>query len=941
VARVDPNDKVVPLDARVVSGRLPNGLTYYVMPHRKPEKRAYLRLVVNAGSVLEDDDQQGLAHFVEHMGFNGTRRFPKHEITNFVEKAGMSFGAHLNAFTGFDDTTYVLKVPTDDAALLQRSFEVLRDWAGDVSFDPAEIERERAVVLEERRRGRGAGRRLFEKSMPALYGNSLYARRLPIGQPDVIAKALPATIRRFYKDWYRPDLMAVIAVGDFEPAQIVATIEREFASLASPSPARQRPTVAVPSQGEALISIEADAEMPRTTVAVGSVVPNRSGKYESDFRRRIGERLFHMMLNDRLAEIRRQPDAPFLAAGSSTSSLTRAADAFWLSGSAKDGAGQVERATSALLQELVRVERHGFTETELARVKTALLRYARQAVLERDKRDGGAYAGALSRHFLEDEAVPGEETYLALAERFVPTFTPAELAQVARSFIGGGRPVVIINGPDAAKLPTPAAVTALVSGAASTAVTAYDDGAARGPLLATEPSPGKVVESKSIADIGVTEWRLANGVRVVVKPTTFNNAQVMLRAFSPGGSSLVKDNDFDEARMAPGIAWAAGIGPFDRTALDKYFRGSMLSIDTDVDELEETVSASGTPEVLTAMFELVHLAFTGVREDEDSFRAWQQRVSEGVRNRRLSPVAAFNEDFALYLTRNHFRRRPATPETIAAIDRKRAVEIYRERFGDAGDFTFVIVGNVELGKLQPLVETYLGSLPSKQRKETFRDVGIDGVVGPAEKVVKRGIEPKSQVRLLFRGPAKFSEEADDDLRMLGHALSIRLREVLREELGGVYGVSASGGISRRPRQRYSFRVEFACAPENVGKLRGKVMDEVVAIAKHGVAQGYLDKIKQTRVRGHETALKENGYWLGQLTHHYRYGEDPRKILDIDRWTKRISSQVLQRAAQRYLDPKKVIAGVLMPEGPPAPGTPKPPEAPPERSEAEGPQAAGQ
>jgi zinc protease len=892
-----PTEAPVPLDARVKVGKLDNGLTYYILPHEKPEKRAYFWLAVNAGSVLEADDQQGLAHFLEHMGFNGTRRFPKQDIVNFIEKAGMKFGAHLNAYTSFDETVYMLQVPTDDNAVLtDKALQVLHDWADGVSLVGSEIDKERGVVLEEWRLGRGAGMRLFEKQAPVLFKGSAYANRLPIGKPDIIKGAPREALARFYKDWYRPDLMAVIAVGDFKPDEIEKKIRQEFGVIAKPTAPRPRPTVTLPKHDETLVSIETDAEMPSTVVSIRNKMPHRSESSPSDFRRMLAEQLYHIMLNGRLDEIRRKPDAPFLGAGSGTASMVRTADVFALQAQSREG--QVERATGALLEELLRVERHGFTATELERAKKAILRQSQQAVLERDKRDGQGLASELVRYFLEQEAMPGPEGELELAKKYLPTFTAEELSQLAKVWVGAGSRVVTIAGPanEKVKMPTKDSITAVVAAVEKSQITAYNDAVSAAPLVAKPPTPGKVVSEKTIAEIGVTEWKLKSGARVIVKPTTFKNDEVSLWGFSPGGHSLVKDADFDAARFAGAIVQQSGVGSMDAVSLRKALAGKIVSADAFVGELEEGVRAGSSPDDLTTMFELVYLSLTSARKDEGAFASWQQRESERARNRRLSPEGSFFEDLGLFLSQNHQRRQPVTPEVIDKVKLDRALEVYKQRFADTSDFTFVIVGNVDLPKLKPLVETYLGGLPATKRKETWKDIGVKWPKGPATKVFTKGQEPKSQVMIAFHGPVKYTREADDDLDLLGEVLSIRLREVLREELGGVYGVGAGGGINRRPRQEYTFTVNFGCSPDNVETLKGKVLEEITAIQKDGVKAEYLDKIKESRRRAHQINLKENGFWGGELANAYRYGEDPKKIPEIDKWVNRINSDLLKAAA---------------------------------------------
>jgi zinc protease len=907
---VDELDKELPLDARVKKGKLENGLTYYILPHKKPENRAQIWLAVNAGSVLEDEDQLGLAHFVEHMAFNGTKRFPKQAIVDFVEKSGVRFGPDLNAYTSFDETVYMLQVPTDKPEILAKGFQVLRDWADGVTFETEEVEKERGVVLEEWRLGRGAARRLFDKQAPVVFHGSKYPDRLAIGKPEIIKGAPRDTIVRFYKDWYRPDLMAVIAVGDFAVADIEARIKSEFGSMQVPKKARPRAMQRVPAHDQPLVSIDVDPETTQSSVTIMSKMPHRPEKSARDYRRSLSERLFISMLNARLDEVKRQPNAPFLQAGSAVSTLVRTADAFRVFAMVKDDG--VQQGFDALLEEVVRVQRHGFTQTELDRAKSQLFRQFQLTVKERDKQDARAFAQELVRNFLQEEAMAGPEAELAMVERFLPTFTVAEMNELAKKLTAGSR-VITVAGPPSMAKPTAEAILAAQKAVETREIKPYDDGDASAPLMAEKPTPGAVVKTTTIAEIGVTEWKLKNGVRVVLKPTNFRNEEVRLAAFSPGGHSLVKDADYDSGRYADQVTAQGGLGTFDAVKLRKALAGKVATVTARIGELDEGLVGTASPEDLETMFQLVHLSFRAPRRDENAFAAWKSREMESVKNRRLSPEATFFDEMLMFQTQNHPRMRPATPETFQKVDLDKALSIYKDRFADAGDFTFVLVGNIDPEKVKPLVETYLGSLPSKGRKESWRDIKVEWPKGVATKTVTKGTEPKSSVVLTFHGPEKWSRDADNDLRMLSEALSMRLREVMREDMGGVYGVSVSGSIRRRPRQEYTLSIRFGCAPENVDKLKDAIFAEVKALQDKGIGDDYIAKIKEQRRRAHEVNLKDNGFWLRELERAYTYGDDPKQIVDITPMLEKVSSDRVRAAAKKYVDTKQYVFGVLKPE----------------------------
>ena len=891
------SDAPLPLDGRVRKGTLPNGLTWYVLPHKKPEKRAQIWLAVNAGSVLEDDDQRGLAHFVEHMGFNGTKRFPKQALVDMLEKSGVSFGADLNAYTSFDETVYTLQVPTDKPEMVDKAISVLRDWSQDVTFDPVEVDKERGVVLEEWRLGRGAAMRLFDKQAPVVFHGSKYAERLTIGKPEIIKGAPRETLVRFYKDWYRPDLMAVIAVGDFAPDAIEAKIKTEFSTLPAATKPRPRPAVGVPAHAEELVTIETDAEATATNVSITTKMPHRPLSSERDYRRTIAERLFNQMLNARFDEIRRRPTAPFVGAYSRSGAFVRTADSFTQSATVKEG-GAMD-GLSSLLEELARVERHGFTASELTRAKSDVLRSFQQGVKQRDTEDGRTFAREIVRNFLQAEVMPGPEAELALAAKLLPTIELAELDAMGQELRKGSR-VYAVTGPAAMTKPAEAAVLALAKQVEAKKIDAWDDAPPSVPLMAKAPAPGPVVATKALAELGATEWTLKNGVRVVVKSTDFKNDEVRMTAFAPGGTSLAPDADFESAKFADAVVAQGGVGPFDAVTLRKALAGKVVGVSARVGELDEGVSASASPADLESMFQLTHLWFTAPRKDDAAIAAWRAREVESVKNRKLSPEATFWDEMTVFASQNHRRRQPTTPELLAKVDPEKSFAFFKDRFADASGFTFVIVGTLDVERTKGLAEAYLGSLPSTNKKETWKDPNVARPKGVAKKTVTKGTEPKASVSITFHGPEAWSRDSENDLRMLGEVLSIRLREVLREDMGGVYGVGAGGSIARRPKQEYTFNVGFGCAPENVEKLEKAVFDEIKALAQKGVGEEYLAKVKAIRRRAHETNLRENGWWLRELERAYTFGDDPKLILDFEPWVDKVSSDRVKAAAKKYL-----------------------------------------
>ncbi len=914
VAEVAP-EPVLPLWDRVTKGVLANGLTYYVIPHGKPADRAYLWLAVNAGAVQEDDDQRGLAHFVEHMAFNGTAKYEGMAIVNYLESIGMQFGPDVNAYTSFDETVYQLQVPTDDPALVATGLDILHEWAGAVAFDPAEVDKERGVVLEEWRLRQGAFSRVFEQQAAVLYGGTRYAERMPIGKPEILETAPRDALVRYYQDWYRPDLMAVIVVGDVDPQAIARDIEAKFGDLRGPAAPRARPAGGAPVPGGLKVSIVTDAELPEAQVAIDNLFGRRPERTATDYRHYVVDGLYHTILNERLGELARRPGAPFKWAYSSTGTRTRDIEAFTRAAAPHEG--RVEDALVALLAEVERVERHGFTASELARAKRVYLRNIEQSAREIDKRDGWELVDEMTRHFFEGELVIGRAAEAELARRFVPEVTLEELAGAAGAWGGDDSRAVVISGPDGMVAPTEARVRELVAAAETATLEPWVDDAAGDALIATAPAAGTIVGERDLGE-GVTEWILSNGARVVVKPTDFDADSVLIRAFSPGGTATASDEAWPSARFAADAVVGAGVGDHAPGALGKLLAGRIVSVWPWISETQEGMWSSGSALDLEPLLQLLHLRMTAPRRDEALFATWKASTLEWVRNRRKLPEQAFSEDLSAVVAGDHPRRRPAEVADVERVDLDRALAFYRDRFGDAGDFTFVIVGNVEAATLRPLVETYLASLPATERVEQERDIGIKRPRGAITKRVERGREPKSYVALTFHGKAKWDRDAARDLESLAAVLDLRLREILREDLGGVYGVGVWGTFTRRPRQEWTLSIQFGCAPENVETLRAAIFAEAARLKREGIGADYLAKLKQQRVRARELELTSNDAWAGWLTAALQDGDALTEVMALDAGLARLTSARVQAAAKAFLG-KQYLLGVLVPEAAAATG----------------------
>ena len=903
----------LPIDTSVVRGILPNGLRYLIRRNAQPEKRAELRLVVNAGSILEDDAQRGLAHFVEHMAFNGTRRFPKSDIVNFLERVGMRFGADLNASTSFDETVYMLTIPTDTAQLLETALDILEDWAHDVTFDRREIEKERGVVIEEWRSGLSAETRVQNKQFPVLLHGSRYATRLPIGTKKNLTSFAPRLAQQFYKDWYRPDLMTVVAVGDFDVRQMEALIRDRFSRLVTPSRPRRRTYATVPDHAETRVSIETDREYPSSSVALLWLKPRDSTRTVGDLRRQFIASLYDGMVNARFGELAQRPESPFAYAGSGRGSFVRTRDAYQLVAGVKESG--FEQAAEGLLAEAERIARFGFTQTELDRRRTNYLRSLEQAYAERAKTASGVFATRYVESALSGAPIVGIANQQALAQALLPSITLAEVNALARSSFSEKNRVVLIAAPAKPDVTVPTARTmlAVFDKARRSTLTAYVDSTLDAPLLSAPPAPGKILAERTLAGTDILEWSLSNGARVLLKPTDFKADEVLFAGHSPGGVSLLPDHDVVNADMSSIVMSVSGAGQFNQTALGKKLTGKRAQVSASLGDASAELSGSASVQDLETMFQLAWLRITQPRVDSSAFLAFKNSVRAMMANQRNTPEAVFEDTITMTMSQHHPRVRLLAPELLDSVDLRRALEIHRERFADASGFTFFLVGSFAPDSVRPFVERYLASLPSLHRGERARDVGIRPPPGVVERTVRRGVEAKAQTELVFTGTCAYSYESRVLLGALRDLLDIRLREALREEKGGTYGVGVSGNCRHIPNERYDVTISFGSAPDRVDELVTATFAVIDSLQNGVVSDSNLTKIREITLRSHETALKLNGPWLSAMADADQDGRDQRDFLRIPALINGITRENLRDAARLYLQRDQYARFTLLPE----------------------------
>jgi zinc protease len=908
----------LPLDPNVKIGKLPNGLTYYIRKNTRPEKKVELRLVVNAGSILEDDDQQGLAHFAEHMAFNGTKNFKKNELVSYLQTIGVEFGADLNAYTSFDETVYILPIPTAKKETVAKGFQILQEWAGAVSYDNAEIDKERGVVLEESRLGKGAQDRMFRQVYPKLFEGSKYAERLPIGNDDILKNFKHDVIKRFYKDWYRPNLMAVIVVGDMDPTEAEQLVKTHFSGLKNPEKERPRLYSDVPARKKSEGIVVTDPEATNHVVQLHySYNKEKETETLGDYREFLVRRLFTTMLSQRLQELTQQADPPFVFGGTYIGGYARGYEEF--QSVAYISKAGVESALKALVVENERARKFGFTAAELDRTKKMMMKSIERAYNERYKTESGNIVDEYVEHFLTQEPIPGIENEFNYHKQFVDGITLGEVNKYAAAVVPAdtSSKLVVLTGPEKADFTVPSSdeLLTMAGKAAQETVTPYVEKVLAASLLEKIPTPGKVASEKENKALGTTELTFENGVKVILKPTDFKNDQVIMNSTRPGGHYLFDVNERYNAEYASTIVGNLGAGNFSPIDLRKMLAGKNAAVSPRIGSISETMNGQCSAADVETMLQLAYLFFTSPRSDTSLFRGYISKQQALYQNATVDPQFTYQDSIMTVLYRNHpWAPQVPRPENFGKINMERSLSIYKERFSNANGFTFALVGKFDLASIKPLLATYLGSLPSTEKVSAFKDVGLRPVKGVVKKEVRKGTEQKSFVRIFWNGEAPFSEEEQLKIQALTEVLNIKLLENLREELSGIYGGGMFGGLSKYPYNGYSLGLSFPCGPENVDKLITAAMAELDKIKKSGPSVDDLNKVKETWLQQYDVNIKENAFWARQLIQSVELGTNPSaQIVSYPERIAKLTPKDIQTAANKYLDLKNMVQIVLYPE----------------------------
>jgi len=908
-----PVHKPLPVLKDVKIGKLSNGLTYYIQKNTEPAKRAVLYLVTNVGSLMEDDDQLGLAHFTEHMAFNGTRDFPKNDLIEYLQKAGVKFGADVNASTSFNETIFKLPLPTDNPEVFEKSFSILANWAGMVSFETDAIDRERGIIIEEgRSRGKDASERIQKQILPSLVNHSRYASRMPIGTEDILRNFKPERIKQFYKDWYRPDLQAVIAVGDFDPAQVEAFIKKNFSVLKNPSNSRKRLSYTIPSSRKTAVEILTDKEQTSTRLQILIRHQGKTPKTTTDLLESMKRSIFNRMMGSRVAELRQLPNTPILLASIGYGKFLADVDAFTMTISPK--AGQLDKAVQKVLEIKEQVKQFGFTETELQRAKLSLLNTLERQWKERDKNNSINYVNEYVKHFLTGEGIPGIDYEYHFLKNNMDKIQLAAINKLLPLWDIKTNRIVILEAPekDKASLPDQRKLLSWIDEADKN-VKPYVDEVVSAALLSEKPKGSKITIQKEDAASGVTELFLENGVRVVLKPTTFKNDQIIINGYSYGGTSLAPDAAYTSASLAALLVNRSGLGSLTKAQISKMLSGRSVNISASISDFTEGISGSSSPEELETAMQLVYLYFTQPGKDANIWSGILSQQQASLSNRGINPIQVFQDTVAAVLNNYHPRKMPENPQALKEASMDEAYRFYKARFEDAAGFTFVLVGNLDTAKVKPLITQYLGALPSLNRKDTFADPGIKIPSGHFRKTVYKGLEDKSRVQLVFHSDYQYSESNNIQMDALKEVVNYRLLNRLRAKESGVYTPSVNVSYTKVPNQKFNLTISFNCAPGNVDNLIQASLEEIAAIRKTGPSLSEIEKFIAATQRMEETQVNSNVYWAYSLRTQYMLNDGQAGKLKKPEALKQVTIESVKAAAKQYLSGSDLIEFVLMPE----------------------------
>ena len=915
----------VPLDKKVRYGKLDNGFTYYIRANKKPENMIQYRLVSNAGSILERDDQQGLAHFCEHMAFNGIKGYPHNEMIDKLQKHGVEFGRDINAYTSFDQTVYYVNMPADDPEMVKMGIEILDGWAGNILFDEKEIEEERGVIHEEWRGGVGHGDRLRQKTWPIMLKGSLYAERLPIGKEEVIMNFKRQAIVDFFNDWYRPDLQAIVIVGDIADVDALEQqVKQVFGSHPKTQNPKERKSFEIPNNVEPLICIAQDKEATSATLNLMWKHKKAHNGTIGDYRAMIVRNLIDMMINERFAELSQKPTAPMMYAGGGYGGfLGREIDAFTLAAAPKEG--RINETAELLLRVAKQIDDHGFLQAELDRQKEDLLSTYAKLAKEANKTQSNSLADEYTNHFLENEPCPGIVQEWKYAKEFIPEITVEECNQIVKTWFSEENMIFYLTAPeqDGYKVPTEQEATNILKNYKNISTEPWVDTYKDEPLFSEEVPACDYTVTKYNSALGYFEYTLPNGIRFIVKQTDYKADEIQIASFGFGGTSLYEDKDAYEAQNAASFIDAGGIANFSATDLSKKLKGMNLSISPYISSETQGFQGNCSPKDLETTLQLINLYYTAPRKDQEAYERNIENTLQQIKFIRENPQVAFIEKY--YKTAFPNDKRTvliATEDQVRGLNLDRMFNIYRNRFADASNQTFFFVGNVS-DKDVDLIARYLNHLPvnGKQRNDRFVNRNAKFAEGIQHAEAVKGIERQGMLIISGQMDVEASELTPQTriaIQELSEALSITVTQIIREKNGDAYSPSAGFNYEISPVGQVSWQFYIGCDPEKAAKIEKDCIEILRNYTKKGCDNETLNKVKEQMLVNRGKSKQNNGFWLGQIQGSYRFNESrDYQVNNYENMVRKVTPKDIRNIAKKYTNLDNYVVVTLRPENPDA------------------------
>ena len=911
--------QLLPIDSAVRVGKLENGLTYYIRHNEYPKQRAEFHIAQAVGATMEEDHQNGLAHFLEHMAFNGTEHFAGKGIIEYFESIGVNFGGNINAYTSLDETVYRLsEVPTVREGIIDSALLVMHDWACGLLLLEEEIDNERGVIREEWRTGAQANRRMWKAINPLKYPGSQYAKRDVIGDTAVINNFTYDALRDYYKKWYGPDNQAIIVVGDIDVDEIEKKIKELWANVPARVNRGERPLYSVDDNAEPIVAIVRDKEAQYTRIELEFKKPQLPKPFRGTdmaYVQSLALELVCDMFNNRLSELSMKPEATFVGAGSYYGELVKEKDAFVAVYLAKQG--QEVAAYKDMLTQLEKMRRYGFTNAELDRVKKETLAAYEKSYNERNTMRNIMYAQEYIRHYLSDEPIPGIAWEYEMVQQLLPVLSVDMLNQIAQSLVTDDNLIISFQAPEDKNviLPTEKEAVEYLAAVKNEEIEAPVEEILRENLVETAPKAGRIKKTTYNETLGVTEWKLSNGVRVVVKPTTFKQDEILFYAFSQGGKSLVAAADLPSATLATSVIELGGLADMSATDLQKALTGKRVSLSPTISGYGESMSGSSTIKDLETLLQLNYLYFTAPRRDEESFQTLISILESQLANRDNNPKMAWSDSVQMMASNYSERTMILNKDLLAKVSLDKALEVYKARFANPADFIFLFVGNVDPADkaFQAQVCTWLGGLKTSKKLEKAADDKVRVAMGVQKNYFTRKMETKTASnRIQYTSyDMPYTLANDLNMEMIGRILSTRYLESIREREGGSYGVGCGGWMSNYPVPCAHLVMQFDTDPEKQEKLMSIIHEEVMTIVENGPLATDLQKEKESLLKDFEEDLEKNGYWEEDVLYtYYKYGIN--YVTDYKAAVETVTAETVQETLKKLVEAGNVFEVVMLP-----------------------------